>query len=323
MNVLQGSMKSYDYETTRYGLRMIGAKTVQILEDDTCDPRCKELLANRIIDHIKTIGIYATRQEMERSVNDTADTLQKICYCLFEKEIYIPIDDLVSALFTIGEQTISEKLPNSTVHILKVLSGIGIKSIEVEREKITQRVLSFIVIIAEEQIATENNPMAYKTLYAIVFEHAIQSLKSIGGKIAEKEWEYETSMLIQGFDQIGEALIENTVIKGNADYLLRILLKALYSLSQNLMTPNQMTNNRSYLILDMASKIHSIGIKAYNKYSGITGYSIGLLDRFIADIIKLSPQDTGAVNDYNFLFDQINKLRSDYPIVSDNASKQS
>jgi hypothetical protein len=322
IDVLQGSMKSYDYETTRYGLRMIEAKTVQIIRDDTCDPRCKEVIVNRIIDHIKTIGIITTKHEMERSVNDTADTLQRTYDCLVEKGIYTPVDALVSALFVIGEQTINEKLPNSTVQILKVLSGIGIKSIEVEHQKIIQRVLSLIVIIAEEQIATENNPVAYKTLYAIVCQHAILSLKNIGGKIAEKEWEYETSMLIQGFDQIGVALIENTVIKGNADYLLRILLKALYSIAQNLMTLNLMTDNRSILILDMASEIHSIGIKAFNRYSGITDYSFELLNRLIADIIKLSSQDTSAASDYNFLFDQIDKLRSDRPIVRDDASKQ-
>ncbi|HJH30334.1 MAG TPA: DUF2254 domain-containing protein [Methanosarcinaceae archaeon] len=66
VDVLQGSMMKYDYETTRYGLKIIEQKAYGILKDKKCDHNHKPEIASRIIGHVETIGIIAARQQMEK-----------------------------------------------------------------------------------------------------------------------------------------------------------------------------------------------------------------------------------------------------------------
>jgi Predicted membrane protein (DUF2254). len=317
VDVLQGSIKSYDYETTRYGLRIIESKTIQILGDKSYDHTYKEAITNRIIDYLKIIGILATKQEMERTVNDTVKTFLIIYNCLIETEIHQPIDALISVLLNIGEQTINAKLDNSTISILKTLNEIGIKSIEKNHNEISQKVIGSIVKIALENISVENSPTAQQILYSNVCNYAIQSIGKIGEKIAEKEWDLELIMLEQGLDQIGESLIEYTVNKEKLKFLLHILLHTVYSISQKLLV-----NDIKYLILDVASEIHSIGIKAFKKNSEVTRYSIDLLNRLIGDIIRHDLQDTSKLNDYG-LYGHIHKLRDELHTLVDGTSEQS
>lgn len=317
IDVLQGSIKSYDYETTRYGLKIIENKTTQILRGESYDHTSKEAIANRIVDYLKIIGILATKQEMERTVNDTADKLLVIYGCLIENKIHQPIDTLISALVIIGEQTINEKLDNSTVYILKILNNIGIKLIEENHNEIAQKVISSIVRIALENISVENSPTAQQIWYSNVCNYAIQSIGKIGEKIAEKKWELELIMLEQGLDQIGESLIEYTVNKRKVEFLLRILLHTLYSIFQKLLV-----NDSKYLMFDVASEIHSIGTKAFKKNSEMTRYSIELLTRLIRDIMSHDLPDTGKFNDYG-LYDHIHKLRDELLTLVDGASEQS
>jgi hypothetical protein len=316
VDVLQGSIKSYDYETTRYGLRIIESKTIQILRDESYDHTSKEAITNRIIDYLKIIGILATKQEMERAVNDTVKTLLIIYNCLIEKEIHQPIDALISVLLNIGEQTINAKLDNSTISILKTLNEIGIKSIEKNHNEISQKVIGSIVKIALENISVENSPTAQQILYSNICNYAIQSIGKIGEKIAEKEWELELIMLEQGLDQIGESLIKSTVNKEKLEFLLRILLHTLYSIFQKLLA-----NDSKYLMFDVASEIHSIGTKAFKKNSEMTRYSIELLTRLIRDIMSHDLPDTSKFNDYG-LYDHIHKLIDDLTVVN-GASEQS
>lgn len=309
VDILQGSMTSYDYETSGYGLRIIETKAIQILRDENCDFTCKEAIAIRIINSIKIVGLIAVKQEMERTVNDTVDALLNIHSSLNIIKIDKAIDSIVSVLQNIGEKTTNGKLENSTVYVLEALSEIGIKSIDADRKEITQKVITSIVIITLDEIIIENSPVAYQTLDSAVCKNAIKYLRSIGEKIPE-EWELETSMLIKGYVLIGESLIENTVIKRNTEYILTTVLLGLHSTAKNL-----------NLISDVASEIYSIGIKAFNRYRGATDSSLDMLNQLIKDISKLDPLNTNM--EYNQrLKDEIDKQISDIKELKNN-DKQS
>lgn len=310
VDVLQGSIKSYDYETTRYGLKIIENKTIQII-DTKYDLTYKEAISNRIIDYVKIMGVIAAKQEMERTVNDTAYTLLRISNSLIENKIYTPISSLVSALLKIGEQTINEKLENSTINVLEILNEIGIKSVDIGIKEITQNILRSIIRITLEKIAIESNPAVYQSLYSVVCLNAIHSLRDIGKKIAAKgelefekgEWEFEVSMLIVGFRHVGEMLMDNTETQRNWNHLVNALLHSLYLISHELMI-----NNSLSLIFDITSEIHSIGVKSFNKNKNVTKFSLSLLNRLEKENIKFNLQDTSELNDFKLSI-HIRRLR--------------
>lgn len=287
VDVLQGSMKSYDYETARYGLRIIESKAIQILKDESCHSKCKEVIANRIIDHIKTIGIHATKQEMERVVDDTADTFFSIFECLIEYEIYASVDALVSALLKIGEKTISENMESSTVHILKILNEIGIKSIDLDLNSLAVNIFASIGRITMVKIAMENSLFTHQTSISYVYKNATEYLETIGDKIAEKKWKNEILQLLNIFNIIEEALIENTVITKNAEFMLNNLLYILYSLSLSLIK-----NDLGKLVFRTTSMIYDFGIEISAKNYDLKLISSSLLRSLINDIYRLDPLET-------------------------------
>jgi len=311
VDVLQGSIKSYDYETTRYGLKIIENKTIQII-DAKYDLTNKEAISNRMIDYVKIIGIIAAKQEMERTVNDAVYTLLRISNSLIENKIYAPISSLILALLKIGEQTINEKLENSTIDVLKTLNEIGIKSIDIGINKITQNVLSSIIRITLEKIAIESSPSVYQSLYSVVCLNAIQSLRNIGKKIAAKgEWEFEINILIVGFKEISEMLMDNTETQRNWKHLVTALLYSLYLISHELMI-----NNYLSLIFDITSEIHSIGVKSFNKNKDVTKFSLSLLNRLEEENIKFNLQDTSELNDFKLSI-HIRRLRDNMSTLLD------
>ncbi|AKB81540.1 hypothetical protein MSBR3_0962 [Methanosarcina barkeri 3] len=287
VDVLQGAMKSYDYETTRYGLKIIEAKAIQILSDERYNTG-KEAIAKRIIDNIRIIGIIATKQEMEKAVNDTVDTFFAIFECLIDREIYEPIDTLISALFTIGEQTINENIDTSTVYIFKKLTEIGIKSTDSNLKNVTENMIHLIARMTLEKISMENKQGIYQILCSGVCLEAFDSLGSICEKTAEKKWEFETSNLIYMLKIIGTSLFENTDIKGNADYLLDNLLSTLESITQNLIK-----NDLKKLVYNTTSIIHLIGKEAFVKNKRLTEVSCNLLDNISSEITHCSPEVNG------------------------------
>lgn len=320
VDVLQGSMKSYDYETTRYGFKIIEDKAVQILRDDRYntgkkeaivkriidsikgigiidakqeiektvnDKTVKEAIVNRIINNIKIIGIIAAKQEMEKAVNGTTDTFL-IFECLIDSEIYEPINTIISALFTIGEQTINENIDTSTVYIFKKLTEIGIKSTDSNLKDVTEYVIPSITRMTLDKISMENKQEIYQTLCSDVCLKAFESLGSICEKTAEKKWKLETSNLIYMLEIIGISLLKNTEIKGNAEYLLDNLLSILGSISQNLIK-----NDLKKLVHKTTSIIHLIGKETFAKKKHLTEESCNLLDDILSEIEKCSPKING------------------------------
>lgn len=323
IDVVQGSMKSYDYETVRYGLRNITEKTIKILKEEN-DDTSKDEISNRIIDHIKSIGIFANKQEMDRSVNDVVSSFQSIFDYLIEDErnktentpISKPMDALLHVIFDIGRQNIDENHKNSFVHISKVLSEIAIKSIAVDSRKITFQVVDILGRLTFDRIEIENNSSVYKTIVSGISFDAIEHLEKIGEKTAEKGWDLETRTLIYWIKLIVETLINNTEIKGNAEYLLRNLLCILLSFSLSLIR-----NNLISLVYKTVSIMYLIGKKSVHKNEEITRESRELLAELIREIwvdCKEANKDTNLR-----LSEHITKLLDEINTLQDNASKQS
>lgn len=300
VDVLQGSMKSYDYETTRYGLKIIEAKAIYILSDERYNTS-NEDIAERIIDNIKTIGTIATQQKMEKAVNYTTDTLFAVFECLIDKEIYEPIDILISAFFTIGKQTIDEKLDTSTIYIFKKLTEIGIRSIEIKADSNIENISNFIALAPQnviysitrmiiDKISMENKQEIYQILCSNICSEAIESLGSICKKCIEKKLEYETSILIEMFETIGISLIRNTEIKGNAASLLDDLLMTLESITEILIKSNLKSAHKT------ASIIYQIGKDSFIKNNSITEQSYNLFSNLYFEIIENSSETNNRHN---------------------------
>lgn len=304
VDVLQGSMKSYDYETTRYGLKIIEAKAIYILSDDRYNTS-NEAIAGRIIDNIKTIGTFATKQKMEKAVNDTATTIFIIFECLVDKEIYEPIDNLVSALFTIGEQTIYEDIDTSTIYVFKKLTEIGIKSIDSNLKLVPENVIQSIVRMTLDKISMENKQEIYQTLCSNVCLEAIESLESICKKSIEKELEHETLVLINLFKVIGISLIGNTEIKGNTDFLLDNLLLTLESITRNLIK-----SDLKKFVSQTTSIIYQIGKEVFVKNNSLTEESYNLLSNLLSEIIHNLPEINDEHNSIliNRIMNQLEEL---------------
>jgi hypothetical protein len=181
VDVLQGSMMAYDYETTRYGLRIIENKAIQIIKDKDYDLIYKEAIAKRIVDYIKIVGVIAVKQEMERTAIDTSITLSNIGSVLIEEELYTPISSIIYSLKKIGKNSSTkDNLLDSSVQTIDALQKIGNMMIENNEQNMVKKIINSIGKIGTDAAIIQNKE-------SINFvAHLIESLEKLGEKVTEK-----------------------------------------------------------------------------------------------------------------------------------------
>lgn len=255
IDVLQGSMMAYDYETTKYGLRIVENKAIQILKDKNHDLPCKEAIANRIIDYIKIVGIIAVRQEMERTAIDASHTLSNIGKVLIEKGLNNPIPLIIDSLKKIGrDSSTKDNLLDSSIQTIDNLQKIGKMMIEKNEKNIVKKTINSIGEIGIAYITTQYNEPP------VLIEHIIKVLEEFGEEVTEKKWGIETGVVITNLGTIGLKIIENERITGDIENLERRVLISLYSIVE--VAIDQDLENPVYGI---TSTIRNIGVKASDK----------------------------------------------------------
>ncbi|MCC4771046.1 hypothetical protein FXV91_12980 [Methanosarcina sp. DH2] len=255
IDVLQGSMMAYDYETTKYGLRIVENKAIQILKDKNHDLTCKEAIANRVIDYIKIVGIIAVRQEMERTAIDASHTLFNIGKVLIEEGLHNPIPLIIDSLKKIGrDSSTKDNLLDSSVQTIDNLQKIGKMMIENNEKNIVKKTINSIGEIGIGYITPQYNEPP------VLIEHIIKILKEFGEEVTEKKWGIETGVVITNLGTIGLKIIENERITGDIENLERRVLISLYSIFE--VAIDQDLENPVYGI---TSTIRNIGVKASDK----------------------------------------------------------
>lgn len=289
IDVLQGLMMTYDYETTRYGLRIVENKAIQILKDENYDLTCKEDTSNRIIDYIKVVGIIAVKQEMERTVIDTYQTLLNIENVLIDERIYSPIPTIVYSLKKIGgDSSNKSSMLDSSIQAINSLRENGERMIENNNINIFRNVINSIGEIGADAAIIQYKGSKGSSMF---IDNVIKSLENLGEKAAERKWETETGFIITHLGTIGMKLIENELITRDIEYLERKVLISLYSIVE--VAIDQNLENSVYGI---SATITNIGIKASDKNLSLANETQKYLDyihtALVPKLFYISPDNS-------------------------------
>lgn len=285
IDVLQGSMMTYDYETTRYGLRIVENKAIQILKDKNYDSTYKEAIANRIIDYITVVGDIAVKQKMERTVIDTYQILLNIENVLIDEKIYSPIPTIVYSLKKIGGDSSNEgSMLDSSIVAINLLQKNGEIMIENDNKNIVREVIDSIGEIGADATIIQNKGSSK------FIDCVIESLEKLGEKVARKKWVLETGNVTACLGTIGEKLIENEPITREIQYLEMRLLSSLsliarVAIDQDFQKP----------VYGVSAVITNIGISASDKNIFLANQTKECLDgihTLLPDLLDISPDNT-------------------------------
>jgi hypothetical protein len=255
IDVLQGSMMAYDYETARYGLRIIENKAIQILKDKNYDLTCKEAIAKRIIDYIKIVGVIAVKQDMERTAIDTSITLSNIGGVLIEEKLYTPIPSIIYSLKKIGKNSSTkDNLLDSSVQTINALQKIGKRMVRNNEKSIVKKTIDSVGEIGISAITPQNSEPS------VLIDRITEVLEEFGKKVIEKKWEIETEVVITNLGNIGLKLIDKELITRDAELSELKLLTSLYSIAKVVIE-----EDLEDPIYDITSTIRNIGVKASDR----------------------------------------------------------
>lgn len=229
VDVLQGSMMKYDYETTRYGLKIIEQKAYGILKDKKCDRNHKPEIASRIIGHVETIGIIAARQPMEKTVEHVASILEKFGTFMIIDDINYNLSDLISSLEKIGIIADEQKMGDATVIVISSLQNVAKTAIDNRLEDGTRKVMISIREIGLSNITSAH--ISYDILHSAIksLEHIIIEVTKKWGKECERTMSYGIIALFL----IGSKLIKIANIADNEKQSLEVeIIGALSSITK-------------------------------------------------------------------------------------------
>lgn len=229
VDVLQGSMMKYDYETTRYGLKIIEKKTYGILKDKKCDGNYKPKIASRIIIHVETIGIVAARQQMEKTVEHVASILGQFGTFMITDDVKYISSDLISSLKKIGKIAVIQEMEDATSTVISSLKDVAKTAIDNELEDDTRKVMTSIKEIGLSNITSDH--ISY-----FVLDSVSESLEEIITKVAKKwgkEWKKDIWHGILALQSIGFKLIEDkNVAAGDKLSLESQIMGTIFSISE-------------------------------------------------------------------------------------------
>ena len=194
VDVLQGSIMKYDYETTRYGLKIIEQKTYDILKDKKCDDNYKPEIASRIIGHVETVGVVAVNKQMGKTVKHVASILGQFGTFMITDVVNYILSDLISSLKKIGVIAAKQEMEDATNTIISSLKDVAKTAIDNKLEDDTQKAITSIkeigVIAAKQEMEDATNTI-------------ISSLKDVAKTAIDNKLEDDTRKVMTSIKEIG------------------------------------------------------------------------------------------------------------------------
>lgn len=230
IDIIHASMMKYDYETMRYGLKVLENYMIEILKADVLE-KDDITIVKHIFTHLERVGKLAASRDDEDSVLEVSTTIfivgkmsvsqkyenvagmavnaiKNICRPIVKKEMDELIITLTDLITDIGRDSATKKLDFSTSIAINSLGIIG-KSTSKQEQQDLEETAGITGIIHEiGKLAVKHD------LKQSVF-HAVNSLGDIGKSTSKNNLTKTTMKIVNYLNELGflnlkEGYSENT-----------------------------------------------------------------------------------------------------------------
>jgi hypothetical protein len=172
VDIIRGSIRKYDFETTRVGLEALTKQVINVI-----GPNCEEEISKSFCTRVQGVGKLAASIKDEDSTIEVIENLKKF-----------------------GENTMGKKLEVATRETITSLEAVGIAATRKGRvlEDAVKKAVQALETIGKTAIKYHNK----------VAEEAAKSLGIVGNAAANKELEDATREIISSLETVGKSAMD-------------------------------------------------------------------------------------------------------------------
>lgn len=213
MDIVHGSIRKYDFETTRVGLQAVTEQVIKVIDSDK-----EKEIPKRFCEHLARVSRLAISKEDEDSTVEVIKCLAKFGKSTAEKELKDAISQVTETLGGVGGDAVKKGLEFATSEALNYLGKVGSAAAENKLERETSQAAGIIGFVGKES--------AEKGFEGATL--AARSLRDVGIAAAENKLEDATRSAVKSLSGVGIAAAENKLedAAGEAAWSLGVVGKS-------------------------------------------------------------------------------------------------
>jgi hypothetical protein len=198
VDIIRGSIRKYDSETTKVGLEAVTNRVIQIINSN-----CKEVISNSFCTRLQGVGKLAASVTDEQSTLEILGNLEEFGKDTAGKKLVVATNDAATSLEAVGIAAVRKgtELEDAVTKAVEALGTIGEKAAKNDLEKATEEVATSLgaVGIAAARKGTELEE---------VTKQAVQALYNAGNEAVAKGFDETAKQAVWALKKIGEAAVE-------------------------------------------------------------------------------------------------------------------
>jgi Predicted membrane protein (DUF2254) len=205
IDIIHASMMKYDYETMRYGLKVLENYMIEILKEDVLK-KDDVTIAKHIFTHLERVGKLAASRDDEDSVLEVSATIFMIGKIAVEHDYENIAGMTVNALKNICRPVIKKEMEELTITLTDLITDIGRDSAVRKQDFATSVTINSLGIIGKSTSKQEQQDLE-ETVGIAGIIHEI-------GKLAVKyDLKQSVFYAVNSLGDIGKSTSENNLIK--------------------------------------------------------------------------------------------------------------
>ena len=190
MDIVHGSIRKYDFETTRVGLQAVTEQVIKVIDSDK-----EKEISKRFCEHLARVSRLAISKEDEDSTVEVIKCLAKFGKSTAEKELKDAISQVTETLGGVGGDAVKKGLEFATSEALNYLGKVGSAAAENKLERETSQAAGIIGFVGKES--------AEKGFEGAT--SAARSLRDVGIAAAENKLEDATTQVVVSLEEVGKS----------------------------------------------------------------------------------------------------------------------
>jgi hypothetical protein len=241
VDIIRGSIRKYDFETTRVGLE---ALTNQVINE--IDPNCEENISDSFCTRLQGVGKLAASVTDEESSLEVIENLKKFGENTVSKQLEVATKKAITSLGTVGIAVARKEteLEDVVTNVALALGTVGQTAVVKDLEKAAEEAVVSLGIVGQTAAGKREE-------LGDAIERAAQSLEGIGKAAAEQKgekfkaaiWKVVSSLgavgktavrkgeklegptvqVIQSLEAVGETAADNEELKGATELVAESL----------------------------------------------------------------------------------------------------
>lgn len=226
IDMIHSSMMRYDYETTRYGLKVLENYLIEVLNTDDFG-NDDITIAKHIFTHLEKVGKLAASRDDEDSVLEVSSTIFMIGKKAVHEKIENTAGEAVNSLKNICRVVIKRELEDSIINITDLIADIGRDAVKFDLDFATSVSINSLGIIG--RATTKLSPQDLEETVGIA--GTIQEIGKLSIKYNLKQSVFHA---VNSLGDVGKLAIENNLINTSLMIVNYLNDMGVYTLKQDM-----------------------------------------------------------------------------------------